>query len=183
MVGGDASSIDVGNFRVKSLVLLAAVGALGAIALSPVSPPPWIVWNASRSAPVGLYGVQAMAPGVGDLALVRLPTDLAALANRHSYLHGTDYVLKPVAAIAGDTVCRSGLVITVRGVVAALAKQRDGAGRPMPFWNGCHVLEPGDLFLVSPPPNSFDSRYFGSVAKTHVIGSAHAVWTFPNTIE
>jgi hypothetical protein len=99
-----------------------------------------------------------MAPGVGDLALVRLPPDPAGVANRRSYLHGTDYVLKPVAAIAGDTVCRFGLVITARGAVVALAKQRDGAGRPMLLWNGCHVLKPDDLFLLSTPPDSLLAR-------------------------
>ena len=167
----------------KSAALLAIIGAGAAVALLSVARSPWIVWNASRSVPIGLYRVQAAAPGQNDLVLVRLPPVLAELANRRGYLHGTDYVLKPVAAVAGETVCRFGLVITVRSAVAALAKRRDGDQRPMPVWHGCHVLKLGELFLLSAPPDSFDSRYFGPITEIQVIGRAQALLTVPNTVE
>ena len=183
MVGGDAASINVRNLFVKSVAPLAVVGALGAITLSSVSPPPWIVWNASHSVPIGLYRVQLVAPHRHDLALVRLAPDFADLAKQRGYLHSTDYVLKPVLASAGDKVCRRATAIVFRGDVAALAQLRDVANRPMPAWHGCHTLKPGDLFLLSTPPDSFDSRYFGPVAGTQVIGSAQPLWTFPNTSE
>ena len=160
---------------------MAAACALLAVSTGVWSP--CVVWNASRSVPIGLYRIEPLAPGRGDLALVRLAPDFAGLANRRGYLQGTGYVLKPVAAIMGDTVCRFGLVITVRGAIAALAKRRDGDHRPMPVWRGCHVLTPGDLFLLSAPADSFDSRYFGPVAQAQVIGRAKALWTSLNAIE
>jgi len=158
-------------------------GACAILGVSATAWGPWIVWNASRSVPIGLYRVQAKSPGRDNLALVRLAPDFAGLARRRGYLHGTAYVLKPVAAIAGDTVCRYGLVITVRGTFAALALQRDNSGRPMPARQGCHVLKPGELFLLSAPPDSFDSRYFGPVAETLVIGTAQLIWIVPNSVK
>jgi type IV secretory pathway protease TraF len=41
----------------------------------------------------------------------------------------------------------------------------------------CRRLEPGELFLLSVTnPASFDSRYFGPVSASAVIGVAHPVW-------
>ncbi|MQU24843.1 S26 family signal peptidase, partial [Pseudomonas helleri] len=38
-------------------------------------------------------------------------------------------------------------------------------------------LEPGELFLLSVTnPASFDSRYFGPVSASAVIGAAHPLW-------
>ena len=167
----------------KVVTLLAMAGACAILGVAATAWRPLIVWNASRSVPIGLYRVQAEAPGRDDLALVRLAPDLAGLAHRRDYLHGTDYALKPVAAIAGDTVCRFGLTIIVRGAVAALARQHDSSGRPMPVWQGCQIPKPGDLFLLSTPPDSFDSRYFGPVAEAQVIGAAQPIWIVQNSAE
>ncbi|MGX9182124.1 hypothetical protein [Mesorhizobium sp. BHbdii] len=49
--------------------LAAAIIGLGVTALA--EPSPRLVWNASASAPVGLYRVAAAAPARGDLVLVR----------------------------------------------------------------------------------------------------------------
>ena len=86
------------------------------------------------------------------------------LANERAYLQSTNDVLKPVAAVAGDWVCRFGPSILVNMHLEALAQSADGAGRPMPFLQGCHRLAQGQVFLLSDPINSFDSRYFGPVA-------------------
>jgi len=180
LVGRDAASVNIWKYRVKSPLLLATVGTCCVVIVSVPVCSPWIVWNASSSVPIGLYRVQPMTPGRHDLALIRLAPDLATLANRRGYLHGTDYVLKPVVANAGDTVCRLGAAILVRGDIAALAQRRDRANRPMPIWQGCHTLKPGELFLLSALPDSFDSRYFGRVAATQVIGSAQPLWLFPD---
>ncbi|WP_207948617.1 S26 family signal peptidase, partial [Pseudomonas aeruginosa] len=50
-------------------------------------------------------------------------------------------------------------------------------GRPLPSLQLCRRLEPGELFLLSVTnPASFDSRYFGPVSASAVIGVAHPVW-------
>jgi type IV secretory pathway protease TraF len=53
----------------------------------------------------------------------------------------------------------------------------DRLGRPLPSLQLCRRLEPGELFLLSVTnPASFDSRYFGPVSASAVIGVAHPVW-------
>ncbi|MGV2480562.1 UNVERIFIED_CONTAM: S26 family signal peptidase, partial [Salmonella enterica subsp. enterica serovar Weltevreden] len=47
----------------------------------------------------------------------------------------------------------------------------------LPSWQQCRRLESGELFLLSVTnPASFDSRYFGPVSASAVIGVAHPVW-------
>jgi conjugative transfer signal peptidase TraF len=151
------------------------------IGISGTAVPPRLIWNASHSVPIGLYRVDFQAPGRDDLALIRLSPRLAELANRRGYLHGTDYVLKPVAATVSDLVCRIDLTIVVRGTVAAIARRLDGANRPMPVWHGCRRLSDGELFLLSASPESFDSRYFGPIARHDVVGRAKPIWTISDT--
>ena len=44
-------------------------------------------------------------------------------------------------------------------------------------WQQCRLLNSGELFLLSVTnPASFDSRYFGPVSASAVIGIAHPVW-------
>ncbi len=165
--------------RPFALVALAVASAV--IGISGTAVPTRLIWNASHSVPIGLYRVDFQAPGRDDLALIRLSPSLAGLANRRGYLHGTDYVLKPIAATVGDLVCRINLTIVVRGTVAAIARRQDGANRPMPVWHGCRRLSAGELFLLSASPDSFDSRYFGPIARPDVIGRAKPIWTISDT--
>ena len=165
----------------KPLALVALAVACAVIGLSGASVPPRLIWNASHSVPIGLYRIDFQAPGRDDLVLIRLSPSLAGLANRRGYLHGTDYVLKPIAATVGDQVCRIDLAIVVRGTVAAIARRQDGANRPMPVWHGCRRLSAGELFLLSASPDSFDSRYFGPIAPPDVIGRAKPIWTISDT--
>ena len=163
--------------------LVAAAAACTLIAFSvPVSSPS-IVWNASPSVPVGFYLVEVKRPSRGDLTVVRLSSAVSRLARQRSYLVGTDYVLKPVAATSGDRVCRLGLSIVVNDAHVAYAKSRDSADRPMPIWQGCRVLAPREIFVLSTPADSFDSRYFGPVAGADVIGLARPILTFSENDE
>ena len=125
---------------------------------------PILVWNASASAPIGLYLVICRPPRLADHMLVRLPPRLAALAARRGYLPRGAYLLKPVVASQGDQVCRIGTLISVRGRLAARAQLHDRVGRALPTWQGCHKLQTGELFLLAVAPDSFDSRYFGAVS-------------------
>jgi hypothetical protein len=48
-----------------------------------------------------------------------------------------------------------------------------------PAWQQCRRLHDGELFLLSATnPASFDSRYFGPIAVSAVIGSAQPLWTW-----
>ena len=86
-------------------------------------------------------------------------------------------LLKRVGAVAPQEVCITGRVVRIDGVPSAAVLPADRWGRPLPSWQQCRRLEPAELFLLSVTnPASFDSRYFGPVSTSAVIGVAHPVW-------
>jgi len=143
----------------------------------PQQPPLLVIWNASPSVPVGLYLVTKASPRVGDLVVLRLPVVIAALAARRSYLPTSAYLLKPIAAVTGDLVCRFGERVLVRGVLAGIAEDADSDGNPMPTWQGCRVLQTGEVFVLADHPASFDSRYFGPLDAAPIVGRAVLLWS------
>lgn len=155
---------------------LAALGA-AAVLLTAVplfiDMPLRLIWNASASVPRGLYLVSAAAPRRGELAVVRPQPSVARFMDRRRYVPLGIPLLKPVAAVPGAHVCRVGADVTVDRARLATALRADRLGRPLPVWSGCHHLGNGELFLLAgASPSSFDSRYFGPVAASDVIGRA-----------
>ena len=132
-----------------------------------------IVWNASPSVAIGLYGVAHRRPDSGELALVRLPDTIAQFADRRGYLPRSSLLIKPVAATVGDRVCRFGADVFVRSQFVARAATENES---LPTWHGCRTLKGGELFLLTDHPESFDSRYFGPLHAKHVIGTAVPIW-------
>jgi conjugative transfer signal peptidase TraF len=150
-----------------------------AIDVSPLfHPSPKLIWNVSASAPVGLYAVQPSGPlKHGDLVITLPPQPLATFLAERRYLPRDVPLLKHVAALPGEIVCRYGLVITIDGIVVAAALTHDRAGRPLPVWQGCHKLTPNEIFLLNRAvPDSFDGRYFGPLPMISVIGRAVPLW-------
>ena len=106
-----------------------------------------------------------------------LPPDAAALAAQRGYLPMRVPLLKRVGAIAPQHVCVFDALVWIDGVPVAAVRPADRLGRPLPSWPQCRQLRPGELFLLSAAnPASFDSRYFGPVSASAVIGIARPVW-------
>jgi type IV secretory pathway protease TraF len=140
------------NTCFTTLALTAAATGLLVATLGP-KPVPRFVWNASESVPIGLYRLQ--------------PADRLIV---------TDLV---VAFLPGQTVCREKLTITVDGIDMGAARKRDRRGRVLPSWQGCRVLAQGEVFLMNwDEPASLDSRYFGPLPVTAIVGRAVPLWTF-----
>jgi type IV secretory pathway protease TraF len=138
---------------------------------------PLIVWNATASAPVGLYAVAPFAPTPpGAYALVQPDPALADWLQAAGHLPPRTPLLKRVAAGAGQTVCRHGARLMVDGRTAAWALARDRRGRRLPAWSGCRRLGPGEIFLLNAPADSLDGRYFGATAAADVIGRARPIF-------
>jgi conjugative transfer signal peptidase TraF len=137
---------------------------------------PTLLWNFSPSVPLGLYRLAMRPPTRGTLAVIRLPEPLFSLANARGYLPAGTLLIKWVAAGSGDVVCRHGSMITINGRTVAYARTTDASGRPLPRWAGCRRLRADQAFVLSAVPDSFDSRYFGSVERRHVLGTALPVW-------
>lgn len=164
------------RLRRHTALLGAGIACLGlTIALPPL---PRLVWNASASAPIGLY---AVSPGAalkrGDMVIAWPPTQVRDLAATRHYLPRNVPLVKRVAGIAGDTICAVDRVVTVNGRPVAKRRAADAAGRPLPAWQGCIRLEPGMIFLLmTETPDSFDGRYFGATLAQDVIGKATPLW-------
>ncbi|MFC6841418.1 S26 family signal peptidase [Xanthomonas theicola] len=151
-----------------------------------VHPLPRLIYNPSDSVTVGWYRVDPLGHdtdsrprplSVGSIVLTTLPSKAAALAAQRRYLPMRVPLLKRVGAVAPQEVCITGRIVRIDGVPAAAVLPTDRLGRPLPSWQKCRCLEPGELFLLSATnPASFDSRYFGPVRASAVIGVAHPVW-------
>ena len=55
---------------------------------------------------------------------------------------------------------RARSLVTVNGVVAAEARDRDSRGAALPVWSGCRILGNDEIFLLNRHPDSLDGRYF-----------------------
>lgn len=149
------------------------------LALSTIADPdPRLAWNATQSAPVGLYHVDSDAAiSRGDLVLAHTPRSVRRLAAQRRYLPAKVPLIKRLAARDGDVVCAVADTVSINGVPVAQRLSHDRAGRALPRWQGCRVLD-GEIFLLmEDEPASFDGRYFGPVPASSVIGRLTPLWT------
>lgn len=158
------------------------VAGVGLIAItSMIDPLPRLMWNATASVPTGLY---ALHPGGsrrrGELVAAAPPEPLASYLAAGGYLPRGVPLLKHVAALPGQRVCRAGGAILIDGRLAGQARQHDRRGRPLPVWTGCRTLAASELFLMNmAAPDSLDGRYFGPLPASSVLGRATPLWTDP----
>jgi conjugative transfer signal peptidase TraF len=170
------------HHKVRTFGILAATG-LGfcLVAASFLTPAlPLLVWNASASVPLGFY---RMSPGTiierGSFVLARLPTDARALADERGYLPAAIPIIKPVAALEGDTICVRENTVSINGHFIATRLQNDHKNRPLSSWMGCRTLDHQEVFLLAPDvSDSFDGRYFGPTNASEIIGKVVPLWTF-----
>src|SRR6266481_331135 len=98
-----------GMMATGSFFVLTGLGVGLVIASSLVEPRPILVWNATASAPRGLYCI--LSPSglqTGDLVLVKPDPASAALYSERGYLPLGVPLLKRVGALRGMRVCEHG---------------------------------------------------------------------------
>jgi conjugative transfer signal peptidase TraF len=139
---------------------------------------PTLLLNRSPSEPPGLYVRAGRDLGVGSIIAFRTPSAAFPYANLSmAYLHHRP-LLKAVAAGPGDRVCTTDGELIINGRAMAPIAKRDRQGRALPRWQGCRRMTQDELFVFSDRvPNSFDSRYYGPVHRTDVLGSYR--WVAP----
>lgn len=166
-----------GRFRLFATAA-ASVAATAAVATMLWPPRPLLVWNASESAPIGLYAVSpAVEVGPGETVIAWPPGPARALAAERGYLPINVPLVKRVAAARGDRVCAAGEALWVNGRLEVLRRSVDGAGRPLPWWTGCVDLGDGQFLLLMPgSAGSFDGRYFGLTERRDLVGTARLLW-------
>ena len=161
------------------IILTTSAAVVGVTLTAFIDMPKKLIWNASASTPIGLYAITPVDTfGVGDLVAVNPPETLAHfLAERHYLPRGVP-LLKHIAALPEQRVCRIGRRVIVDGVAVGQARERDRLGRSLPDWQGCRRIADDEVFLMNETVrDSLDGRYFGPMPSSSIIGRAHPLWT------
>ncbi|WP_245427466.1 conjugative transfer signal peptidase TraF [Pleomorphomonas carboxyditropha] len=143
--------------------------------------------NLTPSEPLGLWQVVTPdRPAVaGDLVFICPPPGvLSDFGLARGYFlrgpcpSGAAPLIKTVAATAGANIA-VGANVRIDGVPLphSWLSSRDGQGRALAPWAG-GVVPPGQFFLHSQFRGSYDSRYFGPVPDTGLLGFARPLLTF-----
>ncbi|AXE66144.1 hypothetical protein BBF93_19300 [Hyphomonas sp. CACIAM 19H1] len=135
-------------------------------------PPAQLIWNRSASAPQGLYWLRDAPLTKGHWAVLSARSGPAQWAAARGYVGENWPLLKQIAGLPGDTICREGTAVSINGQQAAQAFLVDRMHRDLPVWEGCITLAAGEVFLLSPHPSSLDGRYFGAVHEADILGVA-----------
>jgi len=134
--------------------------------------------NLTPSLPRGLYRATSAPPTRGRVVLACLPSDMARLARQRGYIAGGSCperampIGKVVQGVPGDTVVvtRAGTWINHAYMPGSRPLDHDRAGRPLPQLTPArYVLPPHTLWLDTPHPLSFGSRYTGPLSDTLVV--------------
>ncbi|MDE2135737.1 MAG: conjugative transfer signal peptidase TraF [Alphaproteobacteria bacterium] len=163
----------------RTIFRLSAIGIAILAATATIPHTPVLVWNATASAPIGLYvRLPESTPKRGDLVLVRPPAAIAQFASRRGYLPANVPLIKRIIALSGDTICARDDSILLDGQPLVQRQTIDGQGRPLPHWSGCHTLGRHEVFLaMTHVSDSFDGRYFGAIPTANIVGRLVPLWT------
>ena len=160
------------------LIALGLVPVLGLALLRSTFSVPVLVYNPSSSEPIGFYRLTKEAITPGRLAAFRVPELGRAYAAAHIPYVIRNSILKQIAAGPGNTVCVQKTRILVDGQPRGDIALHDRDGVALPHWAGCRRLGVGEYFALSNRiPNSFDSRYFGPLRSSDVLGVYSPLWT------
>ena len=141
----------------------------------------------TRSVPRGLYRAVDVPLQRGTFVAFCLSPAVATFATARHYVSwgtcpgGTQPVVKPIGAVAGDTVELRADVILVNGTPLpnSATRARDSHDRVLPHvpW-GLYAVATDEVWLFATHiPESWDSRYFGPIQHTQIIATARPVWT------
>src|SRR5436309_3234131 len=101
--------------KVEGWMLRACLGAALASALGCIAAG-HLLWNWTSSLPLGLYWLSPWRGAqVGALVAFPVPANVRAIVTERRYLPPGALLVKPVVAMASDSVCTDGGVLTVNG--------------------------------------------------------------------
>lgn len=97
--------------------------------------------------------------------------------NMGPFFHDGQVVVKQVVAAEGDVVeVRAGQVF-INGVFKYGGFQESGLqGLPLSSFDVTLDLGPGEYYMYGWHPLSYDSRYWGAISESQVIGETHALF-------
>jgi len=136
-----------------------------------------LIWNRTQSAPIGLYWRSDGPLTLNGWAVVSASSEAARWTSENGFT-GADWPLvKRIAGLPGDEICREKETILINESVVAEAILEASGGLELPRWQGCHMLQNGEVFLLNDHPRSLDGRYFGVVKESDLDGVAILLWS------
>jgi conjugative transfer signal peptidase TraF len=182
---GKAAGRREGETRRRALAILAGAW----IGIASITGLGWLGGlriNLTPSEPLGLWrSVPLDRPvAVDDLVfLCPPPGPISAFGLERGYFRwgacpgGLAPLIKTVAALAGARIeIDAGVSIDGVALPHSRASTSDGAGRPLTTWPG-GIVPAGQIFVHSSFAGSYDSRYFGPVPLSGLLGLARPVLT------
>lgn len=165
------------------IVLLGFIPVVGAAAIASALPGPMVIHNPSNSIPRGFYARTSAKPARGEIIAFQIPAMGRPYAAAHMPPLIRAGIIKRIAAGQGDRVCTTGPEgLAINGKPIAPIVAADQFGRSLPHWRDCRTLRAGEYFVYSDRiPNSYDSRYYGPVTTSDIIGTYRPVWTDGDT--
>jgi len=143
--------------------------------------------NLSDSMPIGLYRMISARgdPHRNELVIACVPDRDALLGRNRGYIgrgpcaNGSAPVLKMIAGIAGDDVHESPSGVTMSGCRLRDSRPllRDEAGRALRPWHTNLRLPRGTVWLAAVAARSWDSRYWGPIPTSRLLGVAQPLIT------
>lgn len=143
--------------------------------------------NWTSSAPLGLYREVARPPRRGDLAFLCLPSNLESFGRARGYLWagscpgGSSPILKQVVALPGDEVDvqQSSFAVNGRLLDCSELHDVDSFGRPLEHVApGRRRVSDGEAWVLGVHrERSWDSRYFGPIPTSSIVGVARPLLT------
>ena len=163
--------------RSNNVFVIGAMGVAGIamLAASFAGRKPVLIWNYTASAPLGLYRSLDRPWQKGDWVAVKPEPRIAAMLTQFGALKSGRLLIKRVAAVTGDEVCRHARVITIDEKWSADARSQTSRGAHLPNWGGCLRLSKGEVLLLGEAEASFDGRYFGVSQATSIVGPMHHI--------
>ena len=160
----------------KNILLLTAISLalMGGSFIHPKTD--LLIWNRTESAPIGLYWRSNGPLTLNGWAIVSARSEAANWASSHGYT-GPDWpLIKQIRALPGDEICRQNEAILINQTQVTEALLQAPGGLDLPRWQGCHILQYGEVFLLNDHPRSVDGRYFGVMKQSDLDGMAILVW-------
>lgn len=156
-------------------IIFIVLSGVGLIYLSGSNKDPTIIYNRTDSAPIGWYYLTPESEyETGDLVAAWLPEDVKEIAYRRKYLPPNAPIIKTVFAEPGDHFCIKQPHLRLADGSEFEILSVDRFGRKLPAQrDGCRRLSDGQFLLISDRiAGSFDSRYFGPVEVSNIVGRA-----------
>jgi conjugative transfer signal peptidase TraF len=162
-------------------IAIVAAALLGPVALFCLGQFAGLRVNLTPSYPLGLWRIEPLErpATIGDVVFIcPPPTTEFAMALARGYLRpgscagGLSPLIKKVVAVASDDV-RIGSVVAIdgRNLPHSALHAVDAAGRPLTPWRG-GFIPARQVFLHSDFAGSYDSRYFGPLPVSGILGRA-----------